>query len=105
MATGRSTRGRSGRRDAEISKHVADHARSGMSVAAYARKHGIPAWRLYGARRRKGSSTNRFIEVEVCADDGRAPLELLLESGLRISVARDFDASTLRRLLELLAPC
>ena len=76
-----------------------------MSVAAYAREHGIPSWQLYKARQRNNKShTNEFVEVELGAAPCGAPLELLLESGLRISVVRDFDAATLRRLLELLAP-
>lgn len=89
---------------------------SGQTVAAFAREHGIPAHRLYWARRQARAACLRdeggiaraaFREVVVAdqRSDAGSPIELRLPSGISIRVSADFDEVALRRLLGLLAPC
>jgi hypothetical protein len=89
-----------------------DLERSGQTVAAFARERGIPAHKLYWARRRRSQAAQTvarlsFDEVRLVGDDDRADttLEVRLPSGMSLHLARDFDGVTLRRLLGVLANC
>ena len=84
-------------------------ASSGQSVAAFARAEGLPPSRLYWWRSRlslTSSSEMAFVEVEQGSSAGPAKEESALEvvtvSGRVVRVSRDFDAETLRRLLDVL---
>ena len=93
--------------DEQVAKLIKEQKGSGMSVAAFARKHGVSPWKLYqagraGRRRRR----KEFIEVTVSSRDPEAPpLEILVPGGLRVRVPPDFDEATLRRLLGALTSC
>lgn len=96
-----------------IAELVAAQKKSGLSVAAFAREHGVSVWRLYQAgrskRKRKRRSKERrpeFVEVAVKSESPEAaPLELVLRSDLRVLVPAGFDEVTLRRLVGALASC
>ena len=98
----------SGRTIAEL---IAAQKKSGLSVAAFAREHGVSVWRLYQAGRPKRKRSNRkrrteFVEVAVSSKSPEAsPLELVLPGDLRVRVPPDFDEHTLRRLLGALTSC
>lgn len=92
---------------------VREQASSGVSLAAFARQRGIPAYRLYEARnrlarrRREAPSSNDFQPLHVVdtVQEGGAPVELVLPAGLLIRVGRDFDEVAMRRLLGVLVSC
>ncbi len=76
-------------------------------MAAFARAHGVPVWKLYQAGRPKGRGRGKeFIEVAVSPKEPDAlPLEVLVPGGLRVCVPPHFDESALRRLLGALSSC
>jgi hypothetical protein len=84
-----------------------------MSTAAFARKHGLPPWKLYNARqvstsrKRKRAKRTELIQVSLpkVADERGASLELLLSGGHRLLIPGDFDEQALRRLMGVLAGC
>ena len=92
---------------------------SGLSASAFARSKGMPAWKMYGAlQRRSGkvrgrrnaarAQSNALLPVRVV--DAKptaqpAALELMIAGGHRVLIGADFDAQTLRRLVEALSPC
>ncbi len=88
-----------------------EQQQSGLTIAAFAREQGIPAWRLYHARQARDARRSRSLDlVEVGVDPVHVPptasdLEMVLPNGLRIAVPTTFDESTLRRLLSVLASC
>ena len=101
---------------AEIARLLEEHESSDLSLAKFARERGVPAHRLYWARRKARLPAEKtkpqvmdaeFREVVVrdCAAHQPGPLELRLPSGISIGLNRDFDEVTLRRLLGVLAPC
>jgi len=75
--------------------HLDAAASEGVTIAAYARRHGIPAHGLYDARRRIQARAD-FVRVEMPARTSRAHLELRLPNGLQVSVASDDVAAVLR---------
>lgn len=93
--------------DDEVAKLIKAQKRSGISVAAFAREHGVPVWKLYQAgRARRRRRRKEFIEVAVSPKEPDVPpLEVLVPGGLRIRVPRHFDESALRRLLGALSSC
>lgn len=98
--------------DERVAKLLEAQRRSGKSVAAFAKEHGIQPWRLYQAgqprrtgKRRKTRRRSEFVEI-VKAKEPEAPvLEIVVRGDLRVRVPRHFDESTLRRLLGALASC
>ncbi|MEN8184803.1 MAG: hypothetical protein ABFS46_19965 [Myxococcota bacterium] len=87
-----------------------DLDRSGQSVAAFSRDRGIPANRLYWARRRARQAEAEaadFEEVTVIEDTAEAgsPIELRLPHGITALLSADFDEVALHRLLALVAGC
>ena len=80
---------------------------SGVSMAAFAARHGLDAQRLRGWRRRLGAgvTTDRsFVEVVARPEivTGRHEFEIELVSGDRVHVPSNFDADALRRLIAVL---
>ena len=92
---------------------------SGQSAASFARSKGIAAWRLYHALQKRSEKARSAcasaratpsVLVPVRVADAKpvqpaAALELHVAGGHRVVIGADFDAPTLRRLLEALASC
>ena len=92
--------------DPQIAKLIEEQKHSGMSIAAFAREHGLPPWKLYQAGRRRSKRRSGFVEVAVVPKASvPAPLEVLLPGDLRVRIPSDFDESSLRRLVGVLASC
>ena len=93
--------------DEEVAELLKAQKRSGMSVAAFAKEHGVPVWRLYQASRPKRRRRRKeFVEVAVTPNDPDGPsFEVLVPGGLRVCVPPRFDESALRRLLGALSSC
>ena len=105
---------------------LAEHERSGLSVAEFARRRGISAgslgWWRHVARRRAAeprgpkvratrgrSERDRFVEVRVAPARGegagnasRDRFEVVVPSGCVVRVPEHFEADVLRRLLAAL---
>lgn len=100
---------------AEAREVLEEQRRSGLSVAAYAKKHGVVSERLYRWRNKLEPSTLkrrgrglRFAEVTaVSAAGGGDRFEVTLASGRRVSVPGGFDDDDMRRLVAVLEeqPC
>lgn len=92
---------------------LSDLAASKLSAAAFARKRGLPPWKLYNAlaarasRRKNPARQSDLVPVVVQPQypTHEAPLELQLSSGHRLLVPADFDELALRRLMGVLAGC
>jgi hypothetical protein len=78
---------------------------SGLPVSVFATREGLDPQRLYGWRRRLGAvapeAPPAFVELR--AGQG-AHVEVVLRSGRVLRVPESFDASALRRLLDVLDP-
>ncbi len=93
-----------------LDRLLADLETSGLSVAAFARDRGIPAHRLYWARRNRRypsePAPEDFQEVHVPDTLEHGPgIELRLPCGASIHVRRGFDEDTLQRILAVIDPC
>lgn len=95
----------------DIPALLAQWEHSNLSIAAFAREHGIAPWKLYQARsaNKPGSSSERsgsLLRVRV-VDEPAAQrfVELILADGLRLAVYPGFDEQHLRRLVEVLGTC
>ena len=101
----------SGRRDGDVRELLAEQRASGQSIAAFARKRGVPAWRLYDVRRALRKRTARgksadFVQVHIKPlPAASSAIEVELDAGVRLRVPANFDADDLRRLLGVLAAC
>jgi len=103
----------------DIQSLLAEFDASGQSAASFARSRGVATWRLhYALRRRSGKARKgrgalhaelpallpvRVVDPKPASSP--APLELVLAGGHRLLIGADFDALTLRRVLEALAAC
>lgn len=95
-----------GRDRQQLVKLLEDQKRSGLSVAAFARKHGVPVWKLYQAHRTRRKRPGGFVEVAVDREDQvGVPLELVLPGDLRLQIPHGFDETTLRRVLGVVGSC
>jgi hypothetical protein len=102
----------------DLSALLAEHAGSPLSLAAFARERGVPAWRLYEARRRARGADHS------CADSPLVPVRVLplagtdsaelhapaaidveLVSGRKLRIPSGFDAETLARIVGVLDRC
>jgi hypothetical protein len=99
-----SKRRRWGAGEAEVV--LAAWRKSGVSLSAFGRQHGLDAWRLMRWRRRLASAQAiRFHRVKVAAGPRAKPasesggLELVLRDGHRVAVRTGFDASLLEDLV------
>jgi hypothetical protein len=98
---------------ARIERLLGEQPGSGMSTAAFARKHGLLPWKLYSARQarsqRERQRTKRTelvpVRLQDVADERAAPLELALSGGHRLLIRGNFDEQALRRLMGVLAGC
>lgn len=102
---------RSKRSPYDLAALLSELATSGQSAAAFARARGVPVWQLYHARRvaqrsrARRSSSLVPVRVVDAPPSPPSPLELRLPSGLRLFITPDFDETTLRRLLGIVASC
>jgi hypothetical protein len=83
---------------------------SGASVAAFAARTGVSAWRLYHWRARLiGPAATSFVEIKTAAPQGlgAGAFEVVLPRGFVVRVPADFDAVALQRLVAVLEadPC
>jgi transposase-like protein len=87
---------------------------SGLTVTAFCDREGISAASFYAWRRRlqadptpPDADTPRLVPVRVVIPPARAPVELVLPTGLVLRLTPDTDLDWLRQLLPLLgvAPC
>lgn len=91
---------------------VEAHRRSGLSLAAFARRHGLSLQRLYDWRRRLDVAP-RFLPVTVkatpaiLAPTGGTGLEVVLRGGRTVRVGSGCDERLLARVVEVLEglPC
>jgi hypothetical protein len=98
---------------------LAEFDASGLRAAAFARSRGIASWRLYHALRRRSGVVERRRGVARAKAAALLPvhvidtkpasqpyaLELVVAGNHRVLISPGFDAQTLRRLIEALAPC
>ena len=75
-------------------------ARSGESLAAFAKREGLSAERLYRWRARLREAT--FVEVVHESSVGGCVIELVVGGDRVVRVPSGFDEATLRRLLAVL---
>ena len=107
-------RSRRRRSRAEVEELVAEYAGSGLGRTAFCQQRGLSLSTLARYRRRQeqtvGGSADgkRWLAVEIAGAAGLARgerasgLAVVLPSGRRIEVSRDFDADTLQQLLALM---
>lgn len=100
--------------EADLVALLADHELSDMSLAAFARQRGVPAWRLYEARRRARRTLEldapEPVLVPVQVKDAASPtsgasIEVELPTGRVLRVPADFDPAALARLTQVLEQC
>lgn len=88
---------------------LAEQARSGLTIAAFARGRGIAPWRLYAARRlTRAEAGTRGCFAEVTVVDRRpqvAGFELSLPGDRRLFIPCGFDEQELARLVAVLDEC
>jgi hypothetical protein len=118
--TKRQGAGRRSARAVEMGKVLRELEQSGLALAAFARKRGIPVstltwWRSMqrrgktSSRRRQRGGPPRLVEVIGTsreAERSGAGFEVTLGSGRRVWVPMKFDVEALRTLIRALeAPC
>jgi putative transposase len=93
------------KREKKWAELIRQQQQSGVSVSAFCRDRGFSDQTFYNWRKRLSvCEPVRFALVEAGAatTGGHAPIELLLTSGDRLSIAPGTDASTLRAVLNVL---
>jgi hypothetical protein len=102
--------------DDELPALLVELEAAGGSVSGFARERGLAPWKLYEARQGRRGSTKRkrknsrrgdLVPVRVVdrATAAARPLELVLSSGHRLVIPTEFDETSLRRLMGILASC
>jgi transposase-like protein len=93
---------------------LSEQQESGKSIAGFCRDHGLPVWQFYEWKKRlRSAEAEPFVAVEVVASAAVAaaasqatvpstPIEIRLCGGRSLLVGPDFEASHLRRLLQVL---
>ncbi len=109
------------RTEAEYRELFAEHARSGVTLAAFAASREVPYGTLSGwktklkqrdASRADGASQSKFLPVRVVESKvltgsapGSTPYEIVLESGRVVRVPVDFECAKVAALVRVLASC
>jgi transposase len=102
------------RKEQQWRRWLRNWQRSGLSVSAFCRRHGLAEGRFYAWRRilaRRDAEQTTFVPVQVITENGFSQdgtLEVVLASGRRLRVPRGFDGATLRQVLAVLeevTPC
>jgi hypothetical protein len=94
--------------DHEVPGLLREQVESGLSLAAWARQRGIGTWKLYKARRAAAAGDAprpTFDPVTIVPSRSSARFELEVGHGLVLRIPPDFDETSLRRLVEVLARC
>jgi hypothetical protein len=82
---------------------LSEYSHSNQTVVDFCSDFGIPVWKFYYWRKRLSATKPVFEELSVKpSPTSGSGIELSIGS-LRISVASDFDESTLRRVLSVLS--
>lgn len=92
---------------------LAAQKESGQSIVAFCRERGLREWQFHEWKKRLRPPTESFVAVELVATVPTVvavpvtpapvtPLEVRLRSGRSVLVGSDFEASHLRRLLQVL---
>ena len=93
----------------EIPGLLADLDASGLSIAAFARSRLLNPQNLYLANRKRKAQAGPhpvFDRVRIRGGvEDRQAFELCLHGGCRVRIPSDFEAASLRRLLEVLRAC
>jgi hypothetical protein len=107
----RDTNSKRRRSRAEVERLAAEYETSGLSRTAFCLRSGLSLSTLarYGSRRQQTTSkapeAKQWLSVELRSQesagggDNSSGLSIVLPTGRRIEVGRDFDAGTLSRLL------
>lgn len=85
---------------------VEQQEQSGLSVAAFCREADLPAWQFHYWRRRlreteEAEAESGFVSV-ACAEDGQTSGVWIRRGDCEVIVERDFDETTLLRVLRAL---
>jgi len=102
-------------RMAEMQALLAEHAESGLSLAAFARQRGVSVRALYywkgrlgtaAAARKPVSRRLSLAPVKLLPDQAELPrVEIELRSGRRLRLFRGFDVGELPALIAVLESC
>ena len=88
---------------------ISNQATSGMNIAAYCREGHIRTSLFYTWRRRlrdQEASSAGFLELHSARmSEDSSGICILLDGRIRIEVARRFDSTTLRAVVETLSRC
>jgi hypothetical protein len=79
--------------------------KSGLSVEAFCQQQGVSGWSLYQWRKRLAMNppmSFALVETREVSRQGAGVLELWLNGGDRLQIARGVDAATLRTVLAVL---
>jgi transposase-like protein len=101
---------------AEMQALLAEHAESGLSLAAFARQRGVSVRALYywkgrlgtaaAAARKPASRRLSLAPVKLLPDQAEPPrVEIELRSGRRLRLFRGFDVGELPALIAVLESC
>jgi len=97
-------------REREIAAKLAELERSGETVAAFARRHGLSAWTVYDWRRKHGGARRRrqpraeVVSVEVVPSEQTGVFEVVV-GDLLVRVPLGFDDDELLRLVRVVRSC
>lgn len=105
--------GRRRRTPQEQAGILREHRRSGLSLLAFAREHGLCYASLLRWRSRQGKGTSRRVAPDPQADPGFVPVKvegggwsgdyvLSWSGGRSLRIPRQFETDALRRLLSVL---
>ncbi len=104
-------------RETDARAALAAHRASGLSLAVFARRHGLTVQRLRWWRQRLTPAASatpappQWLPVQLLAEPTRCPalpLEVVVRGGRVIRVPADFDPAVLRRVVAVLeteTPC
>jgi hypothetical protein len=87
---------------AEVERHLVLAAKSGKSLATYARGHGVAKHVLYGARAAMSAPRSAFVRVEQSPSVPASPVAIRLPNGVELSLPAVADISSLLRTLAAL---
>jgi len=110
MATARHEKRSAPTPPATIDKHLTEQRESGLTIAAYCRKHSLSPWTFYGWRRRRGSPSSQPQQPNACMTFTElpgtagisAPFEFVFPSGVGLRVHAGFDHEELSTLLGIM---
>ena len=84
---------------ADVERHLVLAAKSGKSLATYAREHGVAKHVLYGARAAMRAPRAAFVRVEQSPSMAVSPMAIRLPNGVEVSLPAVADVASLLRTL------